>query len=145
MSVPGIPTTMRTTFPISNFLFQREVQTTHLRPPLSASPPPSASKMSTPSPSSSQRELLGDDKSPRFAATVPAADSGSPKKAQDAPLDPSRPQVGMVFESFSESTHFMLESERQRCYCWRIGECKKLTKGVFLCILNQRLTSDSPS
>ena len=62
-----------------------------------------------------------------FQPTVPRAQSGSPKKAKDAPLDPQRPQGGMMFNALEEAVHFVYQYESHRGYVWKKGEseCNK--------------------
>jgi hypothetical protein len=59
---------------------------------------------------------------PVFDPTVPRSQSGSPKKPRDAPLDPQRPQSGMMFLTAEEAVHFVYEYERRRGYQWRKAE-----------------------
>lgn len=67
----------------------------------------------------------------RFGPTVPRAQSGSPKKSPDAPLDPQRPQSGMVFESLEEAVHFVYQYESRRGYVWKKGENERNKQGAF--------------
>ena len=56
--------------------------------------------------------------------------SGSPKKEKGAPLDPSRPRVGMTFRALHEAIHFVQEYERRRGYRWKKGEAVKNQEGA---------------
>lgn len=80
--------------------------------------------------SKSDSELSSDDShhtpSPRstksYGPTVPRAQSGSPTKSADAPLDPQRPETGMFFNTLEKAVHFIYEYERRRGYMWRRAE-----------------------
>jgi hypothetical protein len=65
----------------------------------------------------------------KFGPTVPRALSGSPKKSANAPLDPQRPQVGMIFNTLEEAVHFVYEYERRRGYEWKKGESERNKEG----------------
>jgi len=84
--------------------------------------------MDLPSPS---RLLLELPTTPQFSPTVPPSESGSPRKAKDAPLDPLRPRLGMLFESLGDAIHFVQEYERRCGYHWRKGESHKTNDGMF--------------
>ena len=93
--------------------------------PPPASPSPTESSLGSPSPPASN---LPGTTLTQFSPTVPISESGSPKKDRDAPLDPTRPQVGMVFDTRCEAIHFVLEYERWRGYRYRKGEEKTLAE-----------------
>jgi hypothetical protein len=109
-------------------------------PPLSPPPLPSPSSTVTdlPSPSIAFVDLERDD-DPCFSPTLPVAESGSPRKERDAPLDPLRPMPGMMFQSLGEAVHFVQEYERRRGYRWRKGESKKTQDGTSSSIRGPRL------
>jgi hypothetical protein len=72
----------------------------------------------------------------KFDPTVPRSESGSPEKPKNAPLDPQRPQQGMIFSTLEEAVHFVYEYERRRGYVWRKGESERNKQGT-----NQSLPS----
>ena len=104
---------------------------THQSPaPIHPVPPsPCSSESSFGSPSAPAHDIPGAAIS-HFTPTVPASESGSPKKDKDAPLDPTRPQKGMVFDDFCLAIHFVQEYERRRGYSCRKGEGKKLSEST---------------
>jgi len=80
--------------------------------------------------SSSDSDSASEDNSDGVASiaygpTVPRSHSGSPSKVHNAPLDPQRPQIGMMFNSLEEAVHFGYEYERRRGYIWRKGESER--------------------
>ena len=108
-----------------------------LPPPLSPLPSPSSTVTDLPSPSIAFVNLDRDDLC--FSPTLPVAESGSPRKERDAPLDPLHPISGMMFQSLGEAVHFVQEYERRRGYRWRKGESKKTQDGTSSPIRGPRL------
>lgn len=72
----------------------------------------------------------------KFGPTVPRAQSGSPKKPVDAPLDPQCPQAGMMFGTLEEAVHFVYEYEHRRGYIWKKGESERSKQPQGMCLVS---------